>query len=83
MEKKTEQQAQPTESLTKTEAFVVKYKKVIGISFVALIVVVAGAILMNTFYFQPRQDEASTAMAKAQDLFAQEQYEKALNIWML
>ncbi len=79
MEKKTEQQAQPTESLTKTEAFVVKYKKVIGISFVALIVVVAGAILMNTFYFQPRQDEASTAMAKAQDLFAQEQYEKALN----
>ncbi|MCM1078031.1 MAG: hypothetical protein NC344_02490 [Bacteroidales bacterium] len=79
MENKTEQQAQSAESLTKTEAFVVKYKKVIGISVVALLVVVAGVILLNTFYIQPRQDEASTAMAKAQDLFAQEQYEKALN----
>lgn len=78
MEQKTEQQSQATETLTKTEAFVVKYKKAIGIGAVALLVVVAAVILANTFYFQPRQDEASTAMAKAQDLFAQEQYEKAL-----
>ncbi len=78
MENKMANQAQTTETLTKTEAFVVKYKKIIGISVVALLVVVAGAILINTFYLQPRQDEASTAMAKAQELFAQEQYDKAL-----
>lgn len=67
------------EAATKTEAFVLKYKKVLGYGVVAVVAVVAAIILFNTLYLSPRQAEASTAMAKSQDYFAQEQFEKALN----
>ena len=73
------QQTPAQETASKTEAFVLKYKKIISFSIVAILVVVAGAILLNNFYFKPRAVEASTAIAKGQELFAQEQFEKALN----
>lgn len=73
------QQTPAEESLSKMEAFVLKYKKVISIAVVALIVVVGGAICINNFYLNPRQAEASTAIAKGQDLFMNQQFEKALN----
>ena len=73
------QQTPTQESISKLEAGVLKYKKVISISVVAVIVVVAGLILLNTLYLKPRQAEASTALAKGQELFAQQQYEAALN----
>lgn len=73
------QQAPVVEPKTKVEAFVLKYKKAICGAVAAVIVVVAGGILLNNFYFTPRQAEASTALAKGQDLFAQQQYDKALN----
>ena len=79
MEKKNIQQTPAEESRTKSEAFVLKNKKVISFSIIAVLVVVAAAILLNSFYFKPRQEEASTAIAKGQELFGQEQYEKALN----
>ena len=76
----TKNQQTPTEeSISKMEAFVLKYKKVISIAVVAVVVVVAGALLLNNFYLKPREVEASTAIAKGQELFAQEQFEKALN----
>ena len=37
-----------------------------------------GAILCNNYYLQPREAEASTELAKSQELFGQAQYEKAL-----
>lgn len=73
------QQAPAQESISKLEAAVLKNKKIISIAIVALIVVVAGALLFNTAYLKPRQVEASTAIAKGQELFAQQQYEAALN----
>lgn len=73
------QQTPEVESQSKMEAFVLKYKKVILGAVVALIVVVAGSILINNFYLEPRQAEASTAIAKGQEYFAQEQFEVALN----
>lgn len=73
------QQTPQEESRTKMEAFVLKYKKVIVGAVVALIVIVGGYICLNQFYLQPRQAEASTAIAKGQDLFMNQQYEKALN----
>ena len=79
MAKKNEAQAPQMESLSKMETFITKYKKVISIAIIAIVVVVVGGILLNNFYFQPRQAEASTALAKGQDYFAQQQYEKALN----
>ena len=74
-----QQQAPMSESLTKMEAFVLKYKTIIISAVAAVIIIVVGGILLNNFYLQPRQAEASTALAKGQDYFAQQQYEKALN----
>lgn len=73
------QQTPAEVTATKTEAFVLRYKKIIATSVVAVIAVVAAIILFNTLYLTPRQAEASTALAKGQDYFAQEQFEKALN----
>ena len=72
------QEAPIEESRTQVESFVLKYKKVISIAVVAIIVVVAGIICFNNFYLTPRQAEASTALAKGQDLFMNQDYEKAL-----
>lgn len=79
MEAKNIQQTPAEESLSKMEAFVLKYKKVIGIVVAAIIVVVVGGILFNNLYLTPRQDEASTALAKSQEYFNQDQFDKALN----
>ena len=79
MANKNQQQAAAQEQqVSKTEAFFEKNKKAIIISVVAIIAIIVCAILTNTYYFQPRQEEASTELAKSQELFQQDQYEKAL-----
>ena len=65
--------------LNNQETFFLKYKKAIIAAVVAVIVIIAGSIAFKSFYWNPRQDKASTALAKAQELFANEQFEKALN----
>ena len=74
------EQGTPTmeQTLNKQEAFFLKYKKAIVGGVVAVIVIIAGSIAYNTFYAGPREDKAATAMAKAQELFAAQQYELAL-----
>lgn len=74
------EQGTPTmeQTLNKQEVFFLKYKKAIVIAVVAVIVIIAGSIAYNTFYAGPREDKAATAMAKAQELFAAQQYELAL-----
>ena len=66
------------ENLNKQEAFLLKYKKAITIAVVALIVIIAGIILYKNYVSEPRQDKASTALAKGQEYFANENYEMAL-----
>ncbi|MBP5277688.1 MAG: tetratricopeptide repeat protein [Prevotella sp.] len=66
------------ENLNKQEAFLLKYKKVITIAVVALIVIIAGIILYKNYVSTPRQEKASTALAKGQEYFANENYEMAL-----
>ena len=79
MANKIQQQAAAQEQqATKAEAFFEKNKKLIVGAVVALIVIVAGAILLNNYYFVPRANEASTELAKSQDLFNQQQFDKAL-----
>lgn len=60
------------------EAFFTKYKKVIIIAVIAIVVIIAAVILYNNYVVEPREDEASTAIAKGQQLFAEGQYEEAL-----
>ena len=66
------------QQVTKTEAFFEKNKKAIIIAVVAVIAIVVGAILFNNYYLEPRANEASTELAKSQELFDQQQYDKAL-----
>ena len=74
------QEAPKTEQyLNNQETFFLKYKKAIIAAVVAVIVIIAGSIAFSTFYWGPRADKASTALANAQELFANEQFEKALN----
>lgn len=67
------------ENPSKSEAFFSKFKKQILIAVVAIIVIVAGAVLYNAYVAGPREDKASTALAKGQQYFNQEQFDKALN----
>ncbi len=74
-------QAAPTmeESLNQNEAFFLKYKNAIIGCVVALVVVVGGVVLYNTYVKEPTKLEANTAIAKCQELFQAQQYEQALN----
>lgn len=78
---KNQNQAAPTmeESLNKSEAFFLKYKKAIIAAVVAIIVLIAGAVLYKTYVSEPNEQKASTAIAKGQELFGLGQFEQALN----
>ena len=67
------------ETLNKSEAFFLKYKKAIIYGVLAVIVVIAGVIAYNQYVAATREDKASTALAKGQEYFQQDLYEKALN----
>ena len=67
------------ESSSNTEAFFIKFKKQILIAVVAVRVVIARLLLYKSYVQSPREDKASTALAKGQQYFNQEQFDKALN----
>ena len=75
-----QQQAAPTmeETLNKSEAFFLKYKKAIIATVVAIIVIIGGAVLYKTYISEPNEQKASTAIAKGQELFAQGLFQQAL-----
>ncbi len=60
-------------------AFLDKYRKQVVIAVVAVVVIILGAVLYNTVIAGPREEKASTALAKAQEAFGQTDYQKALN----
>jgi predicted negative regulator of RcsB-dependent stress response len=73
-------QASPTleEPQNQGEAFLLKYKNALICCVVVLILIVCGSIWYSD-YQSGKQDEASTAMAKAQDHFQNGNFELALN----
>lgn len=76
--KNQETVAEFEQQVNKTEAFFEKYKKAIIGGVVAVIVIIVGAILIQNYYVAPREDAASTELAKSQELFNNQQYEQAL-----
>ena len=66
------------QQVAKTEAFFEKNKKMIMGCLAAVIIIIAGIILFNNYYLTPRANDASTELAKSQQLFEQQQYDKAL-----
>lgn len=72
--------AASTEStLNKRETALMKNRKAVLYAIAAVIIIIAGYLAYKTYYVAPREDEASTAMAKGQDYMASQQYDKALN----
>lgn len=80
MEKKLEKETSlQSSNHDKQGAFVQKFQKQILIAVVAVIVIIVGCVLYNTVVAGPREENASTALAKAQEAFGQADYQKALN----
>ena len=77
--KKEDAASNMAETLTSSEVFMLKYKKHIVIAVVALIVLVAGFFLYKNYVSAPREEKASTELAKGQELFGMQQFEQALN----
>ena len=66
------------ETLSQKEAVFMKHKKAISAAIVVVILIVAGVLSYETYISGPREQEASTGLAKGQDYFANQQYEIAL-----
>jgi len=67
-----------SDALNQKEAVFMQHKKIISIVIIAVILIVAGVICYNNYVVGPREQEASTALAKGQDYFANQQFDKAL-----
>lgn len=66
-------------SISKSEAFIEKNKKSLLIAFAIIIVLIAGVFCYKSYIEKPREDKASTLIAKGQDYFAAGDFDKALN----
>ena len=67
------------QTISQSEAFFLKYKKAIIAAVIAIVVIIAGIVLYTTYYSSPREDKASTILAKGQEYFLAGDYQKALN----
>ena len=67
------------EVMGKSEAFINKYKMQIIAAIVAVIVIVGGSIIYQTYVAEPRAKEAAEAIFKAQAYFAAAEYDKAID----
>ena len=65
--------------MNKQEAFFLKFRKQILTLVAAIIVIIGGYAAYKNLYAEPREDKASTALAKAQEMFGQGEFQKALN----
>ncbi|GHT38737.1 hypothetical protein FACS189437_00270 [Bacteroidia bacterium] len=86
MAKKTKLSEQPTQAeksvgeiLSKTDQFVDKYLKQLLIGVAAVILIVVGIIVFRHYYLLPREKNAEVALFPAQNAYANQQWEQALN----
>lgn len=77
--KETEKPILADEVLGKSEAFVIKHKNTIVGAIVAIVVIVCGYLAYNTFVAEPKEAEAAKAIFKAEQYFANGDFETALN----
>lgn len=79
MANKNQQGVYANDPLSNSEAFFDKYKKAIIIAVLAIIVIIAGFFIYKAYVGGPREEKASTELAKGQVYFNAEQFDKALN----
>ena len=63
-----EQKGTMNDALNQKEAVFLRHKKTISIAIVAIILVVAGIICYETYVSGPKEQEASTALAKGRSI---------------
>ena len=66
------------QTLNKHEAFFLKYQKQIIAAVVALVVIIGGWSLYQTYVAGPKAVKANTALAKGQEYFANGRFDQAL-----
>lgn len=77
--KQTEKPILADEVLGKSEAFVIKNKNTFLVAIIAIIAVVAGYLAYDAFVAEPKNAEAAKAIFKAEQYFANGEFETALN----
>ena len=78
-QKKPKEQLNVEEALTQSEAFIVKHKSLIIGAVFGIIGVIAGVLLYNNFYAEPREEKAQAALFKGQEYFENDLFDLALN----
>lgn len=79
MAKRKEQgSADNNTNLNKSEAFFNKYKNQLIAVVAVLVIIIAGWFVYEAYVSGPREDKASTALARGQEYFNQEQFDVAL-----
>lgn len=78
-QKKTNESLNVEDALTRSEAFLIKNKKIIIGVVAAIVVVVAAIVMYHNFYAVPRENKAQAALFKGQAYFEADNYEEALN----
>ena len=66
-------------ALSRTEQFIEDNKKIISGVIGAIIVVIGGYLLYNSFYLKPKQEEAQKQMFVAEQYFEKDSFRLALN----
>jgi tetratricopeptide (TPR) repeat protein len=74
-----EQFEQVESVLTRTEQFIENNQKIITTIVLAIVVVVGAYLLFNRYYMKPMENEARSQMFRAEQYFAQDSFNLALN----
>lgn len=67
------------EILSRSERFIDKYKKQIIIGVSAVILLAVAVLSLHNFYFLPKEKEAQAALFRAEQAFAMQEWDLALN----
>ena len=78
-QKKTNDALNVEEALTKSEAFLIKNKKIITAVVVAVVVIISAVVLFRNYYTLPREAKAQAALFLGEQLFEAGEYEQAIN----
>lgn len=67
------------EAVSRSEAFINKNKKILVTLVVAVVVLIAGGVMLSTYVIEPREQKAAEALFAGETYFQQGDYETALN----
>ena len=76
---KHEQVLNVEEAVSRSEAFIEKNKKTLIVAVSAIVVLIAGSMLVSTYVIKPREQKAAEALFAGEQYFRNGDYETALN----